>query len=62
VDLRKAYDSVPREVLWSKFVNSLDVPPDLVACLKLMYCDLQVHISEDLLHVLPLINVLLGVK
>ena len=40
VDLKKAYDSVDRELLWSDLVSKLDVSEELVRVLKLMYVDL----------------------
>ena len=39
VDLKKAYDSVSRELLWEALVGELGVPDDLVQIIRNMYID-----------------------
>lgn len=42
IDLRKAYDTVHRPLLWDVLIEQLGLPQDIVSALKLMYCDLHV--------------------
>jgi hypothetical protein len=47
VDLTKAYDSVPRDRLWTVLLNELNIDITLVKALKLMYCNLRAEVITN---------------
>ena len=62
IDLSKAYDSIPRDHLWHAFLHTLNIPPDLVKALKLMYCDLYASLWADFSRRFPGIPITIGLK
>lgn len=60
IDLQKAYDTIPRDRLWSVLLEELNLEPALVKALKLMYVGLKADIRGGGCQ--ELISILLGLK
>ena len=62
IDLKKAYDSVQRNILWEYLASVLGEDSDLVACIKCLYVGARMHLKEDLDNLFESIYVKLGLK
>ena len=47
IDLKKAYDSIDRSLLWSVLTEVLQLPEELSRSLKMLYTNLRAKIKED---------------
>ena len=62
VDLKKVYDTVVRSRLWEAMVSEMDIPPDVVSAVKIMYCDLSARVKGDPLFMRRSIPIRIGLK